>query len=306
MHQIYDFFCDDAIYYMVCNKKVNFAENLAEIEEKLKNIYPLDNEIDKLIYTNGYKLSPGTILNDELEVVAKPQCFQVNEDILENVDTEKIFYKYIDGTTLTVNKLGSKVLLTSANSWDISRISDISVTYRMLLDEALQENDIDIEDLVGKTILFTNESVHLMSNGKCISSLVDGTGYEELPVAYMDDNYIIYYPEYNVFYVQLNEDTKKCIQLIYADRAKRFRQRTDTSSKYAIVRTLVTLEYSMPGTINNVKLNDNCIKTQQSIRDWLKNIQKYPSTAKLLYNKKNIMDVKNMYPVTRLCVEHCE
>lgn len=218
---VYNFNINGDKYYFVCRNP---------LKESLHHRYNLD-ELHKItayleqnhpsigIYEHNFNLCPGTILDNDYNVIYSPAINYVTE--LQNDDYIK--YDAVDGTHINIYYIKGKRYIGTKNSWDISNINDIfSETYAELLQETLDM--LDIDELPTGTYIFCNPKVHLLAHQFKIYDLNlcanpnESSVFSALVKSETIGECIRYYAKYNAYVEDISKELKGVNNLLYLHR----------------------------------------------------------------------------------------
>lgn len=207
---IYDFTDNGNIYYFISKNPINFKKISNYDIKNLKNIL---SEI-KEIYN---ELPYGTILDQKLEIVFKPQVSLITNK-LEN--SESLKYELVDGTSINIYHLNGRVCLGTKSSWDISSLQDYTnMTFLDLLNETISVLGIDYPK--EGSYIFTNPKFHLLSNEFKIYSYVDDD-YPKPNITTNEENYIEFYPKTSEYRENISSIRINLNNAIYKNRRRFF------------------------------------------------------------------------------------
>lgn len=197
-------------------------------KSKLANPTPhqlrVDNDLRKKVPKN-VTLTPGTVLDRRGKLICQPEyqtIATVSDEIPEGCD---IRYKLYDGTAIFLYWNKGNMMMSTANSWDISRMSDF-VKDRTYLDYFIQTCEqvgFEYEELDHKkmhNILFINPQIHFTENSFRIIHYSDEiNAYPEIELAEdADTEYMTFDPVNKIIGTHMSPNYETIQHTMYNNR----------------------------------------------------------------------------------------
>jgi hypothetical protein len=274
----YYFVADNAVKPKVANKQGNDA--FRRINNEVARLFA-----SKISTRNGLTIPHSTILNENFEVVVRPEVSQAKSR-LEGVEFQR--FALGDYTVVNVYTLEGKVYMGTRNSWGINNSKDLyeDITYGSAFDECLAAYGFTLESLPSGTYAFSNPKIHLMANSIAIYSFTrpsiindDGVAVsfafpvirspspkfeeEDIDAVYANtssttvENVIEYYPALQQFHEIISEDRQEVYNALYFNRT-RFRNADNRISLInCVLNFLCETKASTRKYANNNKLFNN-------------------------------------------------
>lgn len=202
-------------------------------------------KVENILENYKRKLLPGTILNDNHEVIFEPiaklQRYSGND--------EYVPIQYIDGTCFTLWEFNSKRFMATSNSWDISNMKDIgNNTYKELLEQTLYKNNMIIDDLKLNTLyVFSNPNIHLTSHKYEILE------FNEIPKVDENVHHYRYYKSKNIFVPIIEKNYEYTLENLYKKRINQRKNSDTVEDNYRLcVLKLICNMYFCYHYLNNI------------------------------------------------------
>lgn len=257
---------DEEQYYFICDSQVREhtikkqKDTIYSVNDTIKEKYADKGQLHR--YNNQFNLPYGTVLDSDFEIVHSPEITQVKNRCN---DENMVRYKYVDGTPVNVYRLGSRMMLGTRNSWDITHSYDLyrNYNYGNAFEECVAHMGIKLEDLPNGTYVFSNPKIHLMSQFPALYSFtqdelyianIDASISLRLDEANDDDvDYYEFYPSNNRYYEHISDERNKLCDILYNNRTT---YRDDNNDRVSLLRCMV----------NYLCVADRSVKTYASNR----------------------------------------